>query len=239
MRFPRLSVSLALGGTVLMLLGCLDPLEGVFLIVPGGIAAIVAVVLAVLGIGRLVPAVLSYGPPRATPPDSCASGGHEMRSPDGSSFASVCITGLLIVGALAVLLLATSCHAGDSILLGPYLFPPGSHWEGSGDWTHEMWIDASTDARMVRRSEKDVRITIRDRNKKPLLDDNLKVTCADVEAKVTWKEFEQVDVELLEFGNRFATDDPYNVALVKSGPRSLIKLEYLYDRIEKRFKRIK
>ena len=89
---------------------------------------------------------------------------------------------------------------------------------------------------MVGKNEKTIFIRVKDKSHKIILDEEFEVTAASVRGKVSWKDFEKLEVEVMEVGNQFAKD-PHNEALLKNGPNRLLALTYGYDVTRKVFTR--
>ena len=56
-----------------------------------------------------------------------------------------------------------------------------------------------------------------------------------IKQKVNWEDFERFNVELIERGDRNSRH-PYDKNLVKKGPRIILKLIFIYDNNENKFK---
>jgi len=97
-------------------------------------------------------------------------------------------------------------------------------------------VVSSTESPITKKSKKHVRIQIYDQNETSYLDEEFVFDSASVRAVVVWKQFEKLEIELLEVGNKFAKDS-YNESLLKTGPKRLAMLFYDFDSDGNRFKR--
>ena len=141
-----------------------------------------------------------------------------------------------LVAAFITCLLLTSCQSRDwTVQL--FTYPPGSEPETAG-WQYELEVAVSTSGQVARRSIKKVEVSIVDDERHRLLRDSLEFDSASIGAKVVWKQFDRVQLRLIEVGNAFVKDDAYNAALVQAGPRLLSSLTYEYDQEDRVFKRV-
>lgn len=153
--------------------------------------------------------------------------------------ATVCV---LIV----VTLFGVGCESvqyGGSGVDGGF-YPPGTNY--MTDWTYEavLYVETSESGTMYRLQDKDIWIRVEDRQGKRLLNDKIELRCCMVEGKANWSEFGTLEIALYEEGLERATgetvplDDPYSVALAKSGPRKMVTLTYHYNEKMKRFEKV-
>jgi hypothetical protein len=71
-----------------------------------------------------------------------------------------------------------------------------------------------------------------------LLDDKLpQVRARMIEGSAEWPTFDDLTVVIQEVGDP-RSSDPADVALVESGPRTLMTIRYRYNASEKRFERV-
>lgn len=149
----------------------------------------------------------------------------------------------LTIGAFLTLLFVGGCQPRQ-YSAHYFSFPPQSQPESG--WQYLLKVTSSTEAKgsEYRKSEKDVSIVIEDRQKRRLLDDRLRFNCASIESSATWGKFEEIQVDLVEVGNEYRGsearhNDPYSVALARSGPRQFAHLLYRFDATAKVFKRVR
>lgn len=124
-------------------------------------------------------------------------------------------------------------------------YPPGTTY--MTDWKYEavLYVETAEPGTMYRLQDKKIWIRVDDREGKRLLDDKVELRCCMVEGKASWSEFETLEIVLYERGLERATgenvplDDPYSVALAKSGPRKMVTLKYRYDEKKRRFEKVK
>jgi hypothetical protein len=114
----------------------------------------------------------------------------------------------------------------------PNSIPHGDNWEYIGKVT----ISSKEKGPLTQKSEKNVKITVVDKNKNTYLYDELKFLSAYIELSIIWHDFEKIQINLFEVGNEFSTDN-YNQKLIKRGPNRLGSLKYTYDFEIKKFKR--
>ncbi len=139
---------------------------------------------------------------------------------------------------LVVLLLALAAVAcrGGNYTVQYFCFPQSASIEaGTCDFVTEMRVSSSK-GKIVAKNDKTISIRVKDKSHKIILDEEFEVTAASVRGKVSWKDFEQLGVEVMEVGNQFAKD-PHNEALLKNGPNRLLALTYGYDVTRKAFTR--
>ena len=142
------------------------------------------------------------------------------------------------IGLLAALSLL-GCRSVLTERVDAGFFPTGS------DYVHHDWnymvvltVETSDAGPMTRLQNKTVFISVVDRSGKRLLNDRVDVRSCMVVGRSTWATFENLEVVIREEG---AADsgDPYSVALAKSGPRTVMKLRYEYDKGSASFRRIR
>ena len=110
-----------------------------------------------------------------------------------------------------------------------FSFPPGSK-PHEDDWTYLCQI-ISWDPFWKNSTEKGnrkVQIFIQDTEKHDLLQDELKVESASIDAKIKWEDRQHIELMLYERGNEYAEDE-YNKLLIKNGPRHLVTLNYFWN----------
>lgn len=90
---------------------------------------------------------------------------------------------------------------------------------------------------MYRRNPKQVRIQIRDKSERSVLDDSYDFDCSSVKANVSWDTFEVLELELLEEGDEYV-DDAYSRKLAETGPQRLLMLKYQYNPDTKKFEKV-
>ena len=110
-----------------------------------------------------------------------------------------------------------------------FSFPPGSK-PHENDWTYLCkvidWAPRGKNA--TEKGKRKIQIIIHDKNKNNVLWDEFELESASIESKIQWIKFENVTLDLYERGNEYAEDD-YNKKLIKSGPKHLITLNYVWD----------
>lgn len=130
---------------------------------------------------------------------------------------------------------STACSKKD-YTFQLFCFPPGSE-PHKNNWEYTANVTAfSSQTPVTKKSKKNVRITVYDKKETIFLKDAFEFESTSIKAKVAWDKFEEISVELMEVGNKFSKD-PDNIALVKSGPNTLMKITYQYDPQSKEFKR--
>lgn len=138
-----------------------------------------------------------------------------------------------IVVAVSVFFLACSC-SGSDYTTQYFTFPPDSK-PHENNWQYMAVIKVSSDKRPITaKSMKTVEIKVHDQNKALYLGDVFRFGSASVRANVSWEIFEEIKVELLEEGNKFA-EDSYNRKLVKEGSNHLLEITYRYDPKSEKF----
>jgi hypothetical protein len=137
---------------------------------------------------------------------------------------------------LASLVALLSCRTEYSTQ--HFSFPPGSK-PHENDWKYTgLVIVSSRHSPIAARSKKHIRIRIFDKARTEFLDDSVECDCASVRANAVWQTFDDFAVELVEVGNPFRENDPYNADLVKTGPRHLFTLRYRYSEQAGGFKQV-
>lgn len=135
----------------------------------------------------------------------------------------------------AVLPLFTSCntvYTGKHFSFPPESKPHENNWRYAG-----QIIVSSNQTPITKKSIKKIQIEVYDKNKTIYLRDNFQVISASIEANIFWEEFEKIQIEIIEVGNKYSKDS-YNQKLLKDGPKSLFALTYQYDQKANKFKRI-
>lgn len=151
-------------------------------------------------------------------------------------FARVTPRKILAICALLMLPLFTSCNSVYTTK--HFSFPPGSK-PHENNWTYTgLVIVSSSQSPITKKSDKNIKIRIYDKNKIIYLNDDLEFNSASVRANIFWDTFEELRIELFEVGNEYAKDS-YNQDLLRTGPNRLFELMYQYDNESKRFKRVK
>jgi len=125
-----------------------------------------------------------------------------------------------------------SVYSFHSFSYPPNSVPHEDNWEYLG----KVVVSSKEEGPLTQKSEKNVKITIVDKNKNVYLSDELKFISAYIESSITWHDFEEIQIILFEVGNEFSKDT-YNQQLIKKGPNRLISLKYAYDSAIKKFKR--
>lgn len=154
----------------------------------------------------------------------------------------VSIVAMLVVVAAAMIAGTCAC-APAGYYRRVATFPPGSKWLDN-DWEYVADVRVLFKGGEYRKSDKTVQILVYGFDRERLLEDELTVECASVEATITWAEFGVLEVELEEEGVEYEGsdakyNDPYSVALARSGPRPLARLSYRYNDTAKRFERVR
>ena len=150
-------------------------------------------------------------------------------------FVIVTLRKVLIITSCIMLLFVASCN-GSEYTTQHFTFPPGSK-PHENNWQYTaLVIVTSNQSPITKKSKKNVKIEIYDKSKKIFLSDKFEFISASIRANVAWEEFEEIRVELLEVGNRFAEDD-YNKQLIKSGPNKLLNLTYKYNQEGGKFRK--
>jgi len=118
-----------------------------------------------------------------------------------------------------------------------FSYPPNSMpHEDNWEYLGKVVVSSKEKGPLTQKSEKNVKITIVDKNKNVYLSDELKIISAYIEPSITWYNFEKIQIILFEVGNEFSKD-AYNQNLIKKGPNRLESLKYAYDPEIKKFKR--
>lgn len=141
-----------------------------------------------------------------------------------------------------LVLFAVSAHYGCKKSAFPgklFCYPPSSKPHES-TWTYlgSVLVKQSEKGSFSKRSVKSIYITVRDRQEKLYLNDELEVYCAGLHIATEWDQFEELEITLIEKGNKFAEDD-YNKKLIENGPNTLIQLKYSFDDSLNKFVRAK
>lgn len=140
----------------------------------------------------------------------------------------------LVMLLLAALLLTPACRNRVTGGLG-FGFPQGTRYDDPAR-RYSMNVTWSSDAPITLKGKKAVVVTISDdKTGRELLQEQFEVVSTDLDASAKWNEFDHVELELFEEGAESYADDPYNAALLKSGPRLIRTLRYEYDSSTKRF----
>jgi hypothetical protein len=150
---------------------------------------------------------------------------------------------LLVVSLLASALLLTACRGTHFENNDVGYFPPGTTYLGDWKYIAELYVETSDPGSMSVRQDKDVWIRVTDRVGVRLLDDKLSVRRCHVVARTTWERFDTLRVDLSEAGVQYTGkdaqyNDPYSVALARSGPRQFLTLRYRYNSEERVFERV-
>lgn len=116
-------------------------------------------------------------------------------------------------------------------------FPPGTVPHEKG-WSHLCQVVTWAKHRgpITRKGPKNIEIIIKDNVGKILLGDEVSVESASTRPEIEWTKFENVRVVVYETGNEYSEDD-YNRALVKGGPKLLLTLSYTYNQTAEKFER--
>jgi len=111
-----------------------------------------------------------------------------------------------------------------------FSFPPDSKpYDRNCKYIAKIVIGAKNGA-IVEKNNKKVTLQIFDMNEDLLLDCKYEFIAASINARVTWENFEEFNVELFEEGYlNYDWYDPYNAKLIKDGPKNLFKSTYHYD----------
>ena len=142
---------------------------------------------------------------------------------------------VLLLFALVTPVVLYGCKTNYTFQL--FAYPPGSRPD-EYNWENTLSIFVSTkDSRFTKKTKKDVRLRIYNKDKVVILDENYEFISAAIDANVTWEKFERVSIELVEVGNEFS-EDPYNKQLVESGPNRLLEIIYIYENKTQTFKRV-
>jgi hypothetical protein len=127
-----------------------------------------------------------------------------------------------------------------------YYPPPTSRQEMNfeSDWQYAAsWAAGSRQpGSSFLLQDKTVWIYIENKAGTRLVEDKFELHCCHPVATAYWPRAEYVEITLSEEGLERYTggspvEDPYSVALAKSGPRGILKLTYEYDAKAKRFRR--
>jgi len=149
-------------------------------------------------------------------------------------------TGKCIVLVFAILAILNVGIAGCSEKMysfHSFSYPPNSMpHENNWEYLGKVVISSKAKGPLTKKSEKNVKITVVDKNKNVYLTDELKFISAYIEPSITWYDFEKIQINLFEVGNEFSKD-AYNQNLIKRGPNRLGSLNYAYDSENKKFKR--
>ncbi len=131
-------------------------------------------------------------------------------------------------------------YGTDYAITYPARSPNGGY---SNKWRYLLHIayEPTNGGRKVLKNLKHVWMEVQDRDHHVLLHDEAFFDCASIEVTATrWQVFSKLHVKLFEEGNEFtAREDPYNAALVKSGPRLLLDRAYKFNAKSHTFERVK
>jgi hypothetical protein len=152
-----------------------------------------------------------------------------------SIVSNVQIFKILAIGVIVLILsFFTSCSTEYT---GQYFsYPPGSK-PHQKNWEYKAIVLVSSNKKPItKKSKKRVQIKVYDKIETTILNDEFEFVGASIYAKVVWKKFDDIKIELLEVGNKYAKDK-YNKKLIQSGPNRLIEVNYKYDQQSKKFKK--
>lgn len=126
-----------------------------------------------------------------------------------------------------------SCNKTDYTIQA-FTFPKGSKIH-KNDWAYMTKIKVSSKHTPITdKSNKIVEITIYDNLENNLFERRFSFFCASIKATAEWENFDSLNVNLQEVGNKYAKDN-YNKKLIINGPLTLIQLSLKYDGINKVF----
>jgi len=117
-----------------------------------------------------------------------------------------------------------------------FYFPPESN-KYNDNWEYKGYIFVEGYGSHILKSNKRIRITVKDRKDQLLLDEKLTLTCASLRSQISWTDFEKLEIILFEKGNKYS-DDSYNRELVKKGPNTLTVLTYAFNSQLGKFERL-
>jgi hypothetical protein len=151
---------------------------------------------------------------------------------------NIAIIKTILVPMLLMFFYISSC-SGAEYTTQHFSFPLGTKpHDNNWQYLGMVVVSSAKSGPITQKSTKKVKIKISGKNEQIYLEDNFEFISASIRAKVTWNNFDYIEVELMEVGNKFAKD-PYNAQLIKSGPRNLRSLVYKYDGELKKFQRVK
>ena len=138
--------------------------------------------------------------------------------------------------AAILVLLPFICSCGTFLETITRTFPssPDPYY---ADWHYRMWVIIATHGAPVLLNRKTVRVLVINKGEQNVLRDEHTYTAASVEPEIIWKDAESLTVMLYERGSKYA-EEPYNVALLRSGPRLLEELQYRFDHETGTFQRV-
>lgn len=148
---------------------------------------------------------------------------------------------LLLVTVLLVACMAAACKPVNYEMDEAGAFPPGTTF-AANDWKYGVFVyqSSSDTGTLCDLQNKDVWIRVAPRHGSLLVNDHLgEIRACLVVGKVSWRDFDRIDVALWEEGGSGEWNDSYSQALAKSGGRLLRTVSYVYDPTQKTFVRIK
>lgn len=135
---------------------------------------------------------------------------------------------------LLIILSFAGCKG--AVYSGQYFaFPPDSKpHENNWDFLGEVIASTKESGPFSQKSLKKIQIYIIDKNKRKLLSDEFHFKCGGIESSIQWETFEKIQIRINEVGSAYV-EDAYNKQLLKTGPRLLLDLHYIYDDLSKKF----
>lgn len=158
-------------------------------------------------------------------------------------------TGAAVLRYLAVMSLLTiaifalfGCKGVHFLETGAGYYPAGATY-ADYDYEAVLYTETSDSGSMYDLQDKAVWIRVEDQAGKRFLNDKIEVRACMVEGTAVWSPFEDLAVELVEVGYErqgaeASRNDPYSVALARSGPRTIATLRYHYNEEKKRFEKV-
>jgi len=145
---------------------------------------------------------------------------------------------LLFLILLCTSMVIVNCR-GSVYSFYAFSYPPSSKpHEDNWEYLGKVIVASNEVGALSKKSKKGVQIIVVNKLKQTVLSDDLKFVCGSIDAKIIWQQFEEIEITLYEIGNPYAEDE-YNKELIVKGPNRIAHLEYLFDNVSKKFKKIK
>ncbi len=121
------------------------------------------------------------------------------------------------------------CSCSRSYTTISFSYPPNSEpHENNWAYIGQILTWDPLGNKSTEKGKRKIEIKIKDKNNKNVLHDTFELECASVDRNIHWEKFENLNIELFEKGNQFATDE-YNERLIKEGPMHLLTLNYIWN----------
>jgi hypothetical protein len=109
-------------------------------------------------------------------------------------------------------------------------FPPGK-----ANWKYKGTVTVSSKGAPEEWNLKTIRIVVKDRQDKVVLDDTTQYKAVRTDVRVVWKKETHIKLIVREKGTKGAADEQ-NLERLKKGPRTLSRTNYWFDSAKGRFR---